>query len=149
MNETAQETLRDRITGRKRGANRLYRVPSPSTNIGSGSPSSPTTIAAIPIRFRKPGIAVAMYGQVLSAVAADAAGLEVRVQLGGTRDLFTDGDSGTFVPYFALFGSSQNWFPLDLGVTEGQDWSVTWRNVGSNAVMPSLIISVFEPNEVR
>lgn len=139
---TLEEQARAKLTGRLRGANRIYRVPPLAAALTvATSPSVPLTI-----RFRRPGIILAMFGQVQSAVDADAAATEVRVQLGGTRDLITDGDSGTFAPFFALFGPNRNWWPLDVPAIEGQDLTITYREVtgGPATVIPSILFAVLE-----
>lgn len=142
MNMSLEEQARAQLTGRKFGANRIYRVPAlPAALTVATSPSVPLTC-----RFRKPGIVLAMFGQVVGASNSDASYLEVRIQLGGTRDLFTDGDSGTYVPFYALFGDARNWFPLNVPALEGQDWTVTYREItgGPATVTPSLMFSVLE-----
>lgn len=142
MQEDLRSLARARQTGRERGANRIYRVAPLAAPLSVAlSPSTP-----IPLRFRKAGIVIAMFGQVQSAVQADAAATEVRIQIAGTRDLFTDGDSGTFIPFFALFGAAANWFPLDIPVIPGQDWTVTFREAtgGPATVIPSILFSVLE-----
>jgi len=145
LDESIEAMARARLTGRMRGCNRIYRVPPLAAALTvATSPSTP-----VQIRFRKPGIVLAMYGQVQSAVPGDAASTEVRIQIAGTRDVFTDGDSGTFMPLFALFGFAQNWFPLDIPAIEGQDFTITWRLVagGPGAVVPSLMFAVLEKGD--
>jgi hypothetical protein len=142
LNESIEQMARMRLTGRERGANRVYRVPPLASALTvASSPSVP-----LQIRFRKPGIVIAMYGQVQSGEDEDAASTEVRIQIAGTRDIFTDGDSGTFLPFLALFGQSQNWWPLDIPAIEGQDWSITYRLItgGPSSVVPSIMFAVCE-----
>jgi hypothetical protein len=66
----------------------------------------------------------------------------VRVRIGGNEDLFTDGQSGVFVPMLALFGQTQNWFPLWRRATPGVDWTITYKNQsGAQTAIPSFILA--------
>lgn len=143
MEERTADMARNRLTGRSRGANRLYRVAPLSTALAANGLAT----AGVPIRFRKSGVVIAMFGQVYSGLDIDLAGCEVRIQIAGTRDLFTDGDSGVYAPFLALFGKNQNWWPLDIPAREGQDFVVSYRNMGTNSVVPSLMFAVLEAGE--
>lgn len=112
------------------GATRVYRTPVIAA-IGAGLDSNP-----VPIQFREPGIVIAAYGQEIAGTVANLAGTEVRVQVGGTEDLFTDGTAGQFVPLLALFGSTQNWFPMLRRAVPGIDWQITFRNRTAGNVTP-------------
>lgn len=140
MNQSLEQMARRRLSGLSRGYNRIYRVPAVSSAITAGNSSSPLNV-----RFRKRGIVVACYGQVSDALDATAATTEFRLQIAGTRDIITDGDSGTFMPFLAAFGKAQNWFPIDLPAVEGQDWTTTYRVVsGGTSTTPSLMFAVLE-----
>ena len=138
--QSGDSIIRQRLTGQARGANRYYRVPPVSSAISAGTSSSP-----LQVRLRSPGIIVALYGQVQSATDADAATTEFRIQLAGTRDIITDGDSGTFMPFLTAFGKGQQWLPLDIPSVEGLDITVTYRVVtGGNSATPSITFGIFE-----
>lgn len=117
------------------GATRVYRTPVVAA-IAAGLDSNP-----VAIQFREPGIVIAAYGQELAGTVANFAGTEVRVQVGGTEDLFTDGVSGQFVPMLALFGSTQNWFPLLRRAVPGIDWQITFRNRTGGNVTPTFALA--------
>jgi hypothetical protein len=113
------------------GAVSIYRTP-PVAAILAGQDSVP-----VPIQFRQePGIVLAAYGQVESGATADYAGTEVRVQIGGSEDLFTDGASGQFAPMLMLFPPTNPWFAINRPARPGIDWQVTFRNRTGVAVTP-------------
>jgi hypothetical protein len=107
------------------GATRIYAAPALGAVIAAGSGVIAT---AQPITFREPGTVLAAYGQELTGTPAKFASTAVRVQIGGTEDLFTDGQAGTFVPMLALFGTTQNWFPIMRRAQPGVDWTVSYQN---------------------
>src|SRR4051812_17340332 len=110
MNEQQLAALVDearRKLGVRKGANRIYRVPPggppKSRGVPRGAnqfPRSPPTPAAtrgtqpaapIPGKFRRRAIVLAVYGQVADALDSTAATTELRIQVGGTSELVTDG----------------------------------------------------------
>lgn len=102
---------------------------------GVGLPVTPGLAGPVTIKFRRPGTVVALYGQELRGTAAAFARTAVRVLIGGQEDLFTDGTSGVYVPFLALFGQTSNWFPLNRRAKPGVDWSIFFANsdTGSTA----------------
>jgi len=120
------------------GATRIYQAPA------VGSVAAGATSQAVPITWRRDGIVVAMYGQTADGAAASFAAMAARVQIGGSEDLFTDGNTGVFVPMLALFGSAQNWFPLMRRVYKTQVWSVSFQNTSGGALTPSLMFAMVE-----
>lgn len=121
------------------GATKIYVFPPLAAALAAvaGTVSVPTNI-----RFREPGTVIALYGQEQAGTAAAFATTEVRIQVGGQEDLFTNGQSGTFVSMLALFGGSQNWFPLLRRAVPGVDWTATYRNQsGSATATPSLYLA--------
>ncbi len=121
------------------GATKVYRAPALTAALAAvaGTVSTPQNI-----RFREPGTVIACYGQEQAGTSASFATTEVRVQIGGQEDLFTDGNVGTFVPMLALFGGPNNWFPLWRRAQPGVDWTVTYRNQsGSATAIPSLMLA--------
>jgi len=123
------------------GATRIYRVPPLPAVLAPGDQSS-----QIPVRFRVDGVVLAMYGQESeSATNASAAQASARIQISGSEDLFTDGQSGAFVNFLALFGPTQNWFPIERRVYTGQDWTTTYQNEGvAGDINPQIFFAVLE-----
>lgn len=118
------------------GATKLLRHQAQASIAAAGTGSPP------PIRIREPGTVIALYGQVLTAVAADMAGTEVRIFIGGTEELCTDGQIGQSMPFLMLFGANQNWFPLIRHVVPGDDWVFQYTNNNpANAIVPSLALA--------
>jgi hypothetical protein len=121
------------------GATKIYRAPALAAAIAAvvGTVSNP-----INIRFREPGTVIALYGQEQAGTAPKFATTEVRIQVGGSEDIFTDGETGTFVPMLALFGGAQNWFPMWRRAEPGVDWLISYRNQdGGNTAIPSLLLA--------
>lgn len=111
------------------GATKIYAVPTLTAAIAAaGAVTTPVQSTPQNIRFREPGTVIALYGQAIAGSAASYAGTEVRVQIGGQEDIFTDGNSGVYVPLLALFGPNLNWFPLWRRAVPGTDWTVTYQN---------------------
>jgi len=111
-------------TGRA-GATRYFVTPFVASPSAAGGLSTPSNV-----RFTERGIALAMYGQ--ESVAASAltfAQTGVRCQIGGTEDLFVDGQGGpAFASMLALFGGQNCWTPLLRRVVPGVDWTFTFQN---------------------
>lgn len=121
------------------GATKIYIAPALSAAIAAvaGTTGGPTNI-----RFREPGTVIAIYGQEQAGTAPKFATTEVRIQVGGSEDLFTDGEVGAFVPLLALFGGALNWFPMWRRAQPGVDWLVTWRNQsGAATAIPTLCLA--------
>lgn len=139
------EVARQRLSesGYRVGATRIYKVPGLTAAISAGTVTSP-----LPVRWRANGICISMYGQVASAVDADAAQTEAQVQISGQEELFTDGNAGVSVPFFALFGPTQNWFSLNRYVYVGQDWNTIFKNTSiATNILPSLFFAVVEEDQ--
>lgn len=111
------------------GATKIYAVPTLSSTVAAASSvTTPQQSTPQSIRFREPGTVIALYGQALAGTPASFAGTEVRVQIGGQEDIFTDGQAGVYVPMLALFGPNLNWFPLWRRASPGVDWVITYQN---------------------
>jgi len=128
------------------GATRYFVTPDVASPAAAGGISTPTTI-----RFTEKGIALAMYGQ--EAVAASPltfAQCGVRCQIGGTEDLFVDGQGGpAFASMLTLFGGQNCWTPLLRRVTPGVDWTFTFRNrTPAGTIDPSVTISMIADSDV-
>jgi hypothetical protein len=129
------------------GSTKGYIAPELAAAIAVGAPS--TDSAPVNIRFREAGTVIGCYGQVVAndgmddfADAAAFATTRIRVQVGGQEDIFTDGQSGAFVPFLALFGGPNNWWPLWRKATPGVDWTVTYRNRSTaNTKLPDFVLA--------
>ena len=120
------------------GATKIMRCPSLAAPLAAviGTEGSPQ-----PIQFREKGIVIAMYGQELAGTVANFASTELRIRIGGSEDIITDGSSGTFAPLLALFGPNLNWFPLWRRVVPAVNWQVTWRTMAAVAADPALCLA--------
>lgn len=137
-------------TGRV-GATRWYVTAPIATSPATGGGISIPT----PVRFTDRGIALAMYGvERTSQTAFSMANTAVRVQIGGTEDLFVDGLGGpAFAPFQAMFGSVTNWTPLMRRVTPGVDWIFTYQNNlpapgPPTTINPQIIIAVIADADI-
>lgn len=129
------------------GATRLYLTPDVPSPAAAGGVSTPATI-----RFNEDGIVLAMYGQETdTATAALFAQTAVRCQIGGTQDLFVDGQGGpAFAPMLALFGGVNNWFPLMRRVTRGSLWTFTFQNnTAAGLIDPKIILAMISDEDVQ
>ena len=130
--------------GARKGANRIYRVPplAAALPVAGASPSDSNPIS---IRFTRRSIVLAVYGSVSDALDSTAATTEARIQIGGEYDVVTDGTSGQFGVFLALFGKTQNWYPLELKGDPAVPWVTTLRNTSTGVtVTPSIHYAVFE-----
>lgn len=127
------------------GATKIYRAPALS---GPMAALAGTEVSPGPMRIKEPGTMIAMYGQELAGTAAQFAATEVRVQIGGNEDLFTDGQSGAFVPMLALFGGAQNWFPIWRRAKPGTDWFITYRSADAVAKTPSVYFAFIADGDI-
>jgi len=109
------------------GSTKIVAVPDVAA-IAISSFSQPQTVT-----FREPGVVIAMYGQELAGTAPKFASTRVRVQVGGSEDLFTDGQSGVFLSMLSLFGGAQNWFPIWRRASPAVRWVVTYQNLDAAA----------------
>lgn len=144
------DIARERLasTGYRCGATRTYRVPGITTGLNGGEKSSP-----LPLKWNANGIVIGAYGQVQSADDADAAAMSARIQVSGTEDLITDGSSGAFGTFSALFGKTQNWYPLSRAVYTGMIWNITFfnENLSASAILPAMFFTLIEeaPDNVK
>lgn len=121
------------------GFTRSFLTPDIATPAAAGGISAPA-----PIRFNVNGIALALYGQERDTATAVAyAQCAVRVQIGGTEDLFVDGNGGpAFAPMLALFGGVNNWIPLLRQVREGDQWTFSFRNdTAAGTIDPTCMVT--------
>lgn len=117
------------------GATRYYQTQSVGA-IASGTNNGLSTPATI--RFTRSGFVSALYGQVTSGAVADYGGTSMRVQIGGTEDLFVDGlGAPAFAPFLALFGGVFNKQRLLRRVNPGDLWTFTFQTTIVGGVTPS------------
>ncbi len=137
------EVARERLAsmGYRVGATRTYRVPGITTGLAALASTSP-----LPLKWNANGIVIGVYGQVQSADDGDQASMAARIQISGTEDLITDGSTGTFATFNALFGKTQNWYPVSRSVFTGQTWNITFRNerATGGTILPALFFSIVE-----
>ena len=122
------------------GATRYFVTPAVVSPNAAGGISTPANV-----RFSQKGIVLAMYGQEgVSATAPSFAQCGVRCQIGGTEDLFVDGQGGpAFAPMLALFGGQNCWTPLLRRVVPGVDWTFTFQNnTAAGTILPSIVLSM-------
>jgi hypothetical protein len=126
------------------GATRFLQTPAFGA-IGAGVTSAPQNI-----RFTEEGFVVGLYGNVQSGAVADYAGTSLRVQIGGTEDLFVDGLGGPVgLPFLMLFGGIQNMQPIVRRVIPGDLWAFSVTNNTAGNVTPLAAVSFLADRDVR
>ena len=125
------------------GATRYMQAPSFGT-VGNGTDSTPQSI-----RFGWDGFVVGLYGQIQSGTAADYGGSSLRVQIGGTEDLFIDGQGGpAFAGFLGLFGGVPNYQRVVRPIKNGDLWTLTVRNASGGSIVPSVWFSFLAAKDV-
>ena len=117
------------------GATKVLTVPRLSAAIaaGVGNVSPPQTVY-----IREPGTIIALQCSELRGTAAGYAEVGIGVQIGGTTNLFTDGQVGTFVPLLELVGGANRSFGLLRRAEPNVNWVVQYTNFSAvNAANPS------------
>lgn len=131
------------MTGRI-GYSQLWRTPEIAA-LAAAATSAPVTV-----RINEPGYILALYGQVDTGLAADLAGMEVRLIHGGVEDIFVDGNGApAFVPMLSLFGPNANWFPLIRRAVRGVDWTFIFRNRTAGALTPMALFGFVSDRELK
>jgi hypothetical protein len=120
------------------GATRVYKWDETGT-IAAGAVAQPPAV-----RFRKTGLVIGVYGCALDGLFPSQAGMAAKITIGGSEELFTNGQSGQFISFLTLFGFSQNWFPVNRLVYDGNDWTVQFRNRTAGPIEPELCLAVIE-----
>ena len=122
-------------------ATRIVRVPALGAALAAAASATVPTISnAIPVQWRENGTVIAAYGQERTGTVPKFATTEARIQISGSEDLISDGQSGTYMPFLAMFGPNVNWFPFTRRVSTGIIWTITYRNTDTGAVCnPDLI----------
>lgn len=106
----------------------------------------------VPVRFNVEGIALCIQGQEgATATAASFAQCSFRTQIGGTEDLFVDGQGGpAFMPMLLAFGGVNNWMPTMRWVQPGVDWVFTFQNnTAAGTINPKIMIAVIAKADIE
>lgn len=133
-------------TGRV-GATRFVLTPDVTSPAAAGGISAPSSI-----RFNVNGIALCMQGQEGAlATSVSFAQCAFRCQIGGTEDLFIDGQGGpAFFPMLLAFGGVNNWMPLMRRVREADLWTFTFQNnLAAGTITPKIAIAVISDADIR
>lgn len=127
------------------GATRYFLTPDIVSPAAGGGVSAPVSV-----RFNVNGIALCMQGQEITGTAAAFATCAFRCQIGGTEDLFIDGQGGpAFLPLLAAFGGVNNWMPTMRRVIAGIDWSFSFQNnTGAGTINPKIMIAVIADADI-
>lgn len=120
-------------------ATATYRVPPLAAPLNAGIPTP-----ASPIQWRSDVLVIGLFAQVLTAVDADAARTQFRIQTGEDVDFIRNGQTGDFMSILAAVGKQRNWFPLWIRATRNIPWVVTWNVVTGAAVTPDMWLTVLE-----
>jgi len=128
----------------KAGATRYFQTPP------FGAVAALTDSVPQPIRFTRFGYVVSILGSIQSGAVADYAATTLRVQIGGTEDLFVDGQGGpAFVPFLALFGGIVNERRCLRRVAPGDLWTFTCHdNAAAGSVTPLVQVSFLDDEDV-
>lgn len=119
------------------GATQTYRIPAlPAILAATGNPLA--TQVAPYLKWDKPGMVVAMYGQTSLATDLADANTELQLQFGSSEYFSTDGQGPSSMPFGAFFGKTQNWFPIMREVASADTWTATFTNNGAIALYPSV-----------
>lgn len=126
------------------GATQYYQAP-PFGALLTLTTSTPQTI-----RYTRPGWVYGIMGQTDAGTAASYAGTTLRVQIGGTEDLFIDGQGGpAFSPFLALFGGTPNAQRCLRRVGDGVLWTFTVANGTAGTVTPTVVTSFISDADVQ
>ena len=129
-------------------------VASPDAAGGRSISASPDRLGShpVPVRFNVEGIALCIQGQEgATATAASFAQCSFRTQIGGTEDLFVDGQGGpAFMPMLLAFGGVNNWMPTMRWVQPGVDWVFTFQNnTAAGTINPKIMIAVIAKADIE
>jgi hypothetical protein len=123
------------------GATRYFKTP-PFGSVSANTLSSPQ-----PIRFTRDGFVTSYFGQIQSGAAADYGAAALRVQIGGSEDLYVDGQGGpAFCGYLELFGGVPAKQRLVRRVVRGDLWVFTVQNLypTTTAITPTVTLSFLD-----
>lgn len=129
------------------GGTRYFLTPDVVSPAAAGGVSAPASI-----RFNVEGIALCIQGQETdTATAAAFAQCAFRCQIGGTEDLFVDGQGGpAFMPMLLAFGGVNNWMPTMRWVRPGVDWSFSFKNnTAAGTINPKIMVAVLAKADIE
>jgi hypothetical protein len=122
-----------------------------TSNVASPAAAGGISVPA-PVRFNVEGIALCIQGQETDTATAPAfAQTAFRCQIGGTEDLFVDGQGGpAFMPMLLAFGGVNNWLPTMRWVKPGVDWVFTFQNnQAAGTINPKIMIAVIAKADIE
>lgn len=129
------------------GGTRYFLTSNVSSPSAAGGLSTP-----VPVRFNVEGIALCIQGQETdTATPAAFAQTAFRCQIGGTEDLFIDGQGGpAFMPMLLAFGGVNNWMPTMRWVVPGVDWVFTFQNnTAAGTINPKIMVAVIAKADIE
>jgi hypothetical protein len=105
----------------------------------------------VPVRFNVEGLALCIQGQEITGTPAAFAQCSFRTQIGGTEDLFVDGQGGpAFMPMLLAFGGVNNWMPTMRWVVPGVDWVFSFQNnTAAGTINPKVMIAVIAKADIE
>lgn len=105
---------------------------------------------AVTVRFTRNGFVTAFSGQIDSGAVADYAGTLLRVQLGGTEDLFVDGQGApTQAGFLELFGGVPARRRIVRRVVKGDLWVFTAQNNTAGNVTPRVTLDFLDDDDLK
>lgn len=122
----------------------------PAAALGVG-----TTQAAVPVKWPQSCYVVGITFGTIEGTPAALNAMSVRIQVEGTLDIFTDGNSGAFLHVGSL-GSSQGigqgaYYPFIRWADQSTTWQVTVKNEapgGGATITPVVQFLIVDPRDV-
>lgn len=128
------------------GATRYFKTPA------FGSVVANTISTPQPIRFTRDGFVTSYFGQIQSGAVADYGAAALRVQIGGSQDVYIDGQGGpAFCGYLELFGGVPAKQRFVRRVSRGDLWVFTVQNLnapGGQAVVPTVTLAFLDDEDL-
>lgn len=128
------------------GATRFFLSPDVASPAAAGGISAPSSI-----RFNVNGIALCIQGQEgQTASSASFAQCAFRCQIGGTEDLFVDGQGGpASMPMLLAFGGVNNWMSVMRRIREADLWTFTFtNNTAAGVITPKIAVAVISDQDI-
>lgn len=93
-----------------------------------------STSAQQTLRWPEAGVVVGVAGGAVEGLTA-ALDVLVRIQKEGSRDLVSNGDGSTFIPYQTLFAQAAGfgWAPLGIRVERRETWQIFFKNANTGS----------------
>lgn len=123
------------------GAHRLIRVPSPGTM--QPETTSQTTRVVWPQSGRVLAVrAFALDPQGDIAVDTASGLVSAAILIDGETALFSNGESGDFIPLLAFSPGAAPWFQIEVPVIANRPWQITFRNLSVDfPLRPELVFA--------